>query len=184
MKNVLIACAWMLAIASPSPAMAQQTVDASRFAQAAARMMPLGQVLEGAAKDDPTWPITEKPGVMDARQLACVRDNLTDRQFQALAAGRGRIQRSQADPRARGGTGVPCRHGAVVGMWRMARSRPRTTRGISAPTTMSRSRASRTARTASEDAALTASSNSASVSYSASSSPRTTAMRERRDSSY
>lgn len=74
-------------VLAPSGAFGQAAAmpnDATRLGQAAARMMPLGDVLEAAAKDDPTWPITGKPNVMDARQLACVRENLGERQFQEM----------------------------------------------------------------------------------------------------
>lgn len=88
MKIVFVSCALVIGLIAlsgiESKASPSDAVDASRLGQAAARMMPLGDVMEMAAKDDPMWPIADKPGAMDAKQLACVRGNLGPLQFQDM----------------------------------------------------------------------------------------------------
>lgn len=88
----LFACVVLLAFGLPGGVLAQQSVqstpDAARLARAASHLMPLGRVLEAAAAEDPKWPINHKPDAMDATQLACVRQNLRQPQFQELMAKR------------------------------------------------------------------------------------------------
>lgn len=87
MKVMLVACTLVVGVASAWNAVAEtspQSVDAARLGQAAAKMMPLGYALETAAQDDPLWPIAETPDALNATQLACVRSNLRQPQFQAM----------------------------------------------------------------------------------------------------
>lgn len=78
----------VLALGVSGAAVAQQgasaPADAPRLARAASALMPLGRVLEAAAAEDPKWPINEKPDALDATQLACVRQNLRQPQFEAM----------------------------------------------------------------------------------------------------
>ena len=84
---LLAACVVLAMIAVPGIGSAQTKPipgDAPRLARAASNLMPLGRVLEAAAAEDPKWPINDKPDAMDATQLACVRQNLRQPQFEAM----------------------------------------------------------------------------------------------------
>jgi hypothetical protein len=53
----------------------QAQVD--RLTSLAVETIPLGEVLDLLAKADPKWPMQEKKNAVDAKQLACLRDELS-----------------------------------------------------------------------------------------------------------
>jgi hypothetical protein len=64
-----------LSMAADAPAVDQKRVDT--LADRLVQMMPLGPVLDDAAKADPTWPMQEHASKVSPQQLACMRDELS-----------------------------------------------------------------------------------------------------------
>lgn len=51
--------------------------DVQRMTDLQVRMMPFGAIFEMLAKDDPNWPMQEKPDAVTPGQLACLRGELS-----------------------------------------------------------------------------------------------------------
>ncbi len=51
--------------------------DVQRMTDLQVRMLPFGAIFEMLAKDDPNWPMQEKPDAVTPGQLACLRDELS-----------------------------------------------------------------------------------------------------------
>ncbi|MBJ7574110.1 hypothetical protein [Luteimonas sp. MC1828] len=81
-----------LGFASLAPAAHAQNVapgDIDRLAGLLVEMMPIGDVFDAIAKQDPTWPLQERPDAVTAEQLACMRGELS-------SAGYRRAKRADA----------------------------------------------------------------------------------------
>lgn len=51
-------------------------VAVERLGELVSETMPLGRIFESLAKDDPSWPVSEKPEAVTPAQLACLRGEL------------------------------------------------------------------------------------------------------------
>lgn len=89
--SVLLLCGAFLA----APALAQNKSKVAperldRMADLLVELVPIGTIFESLAKDDPKWPMQEKPDAVDAKQLACLRGELS-------ASGHRRAKRKEVD---------------------------------------------------------------------------------------
>lgn len=67
----------LLAVASPGLAQGAQASLSDRMTDAITRMIPLGQIFEQAAANDPGWPFQENRDAVSDDQLRCLRAELS-----------------------------------------------------------------------------------------------------------
>ena len=67
----------LLALAGALQAGTPDNAQVERMTDALVKMLPMGEIFEGAAAKDPKWPLQAKPEAVTAEQLACVRGELS-----------------------------------------------------------------------------------------------------------
>lgn len=74
---VLLALCSVFAAQATQHAARPSQSDIQRMTDLQVRMLPFGAIFEMLAKEDPNWPMQEKPDAVTPKQLACLRGELS-----------------------------------------------------------------------------------------------------------
>lgn len=88
LKLVLVSAAvllfGMMSARDVQAASPKKETDVDRMTDLLVVMMPFGQIFEMAAKQDPNWPLQQKPGVLKPQELSCLRSELSADGFRRM----------------------------------------------------------------------------------------------------
>lgn len=80
----------LLGAAPLSGAQVHAAGDTEKLAELLVEMMPIGQVFDAIAAQDPAWPMQERPDAVSAEQLACLRGELSSPGYRRTKLGDAR----------------------------------------------------------------------------------------------